>query len=484
MIQLHNKDCLEVLAEMPDNSVDAVVTDPPYGMSQHSQADIIAALTSWLAGEEYVHSKKGFMNKTWDSFVPSPAVWKEVLRVLKPGGHILCAASTRTVDLMGISLRLGGFEIRDTITELYDSDTGKQAFFDSLSSEQLKLLQRGYCELFSVEWVYGSGFPKSLNISKAIDKAVGAEREIIAVVNKTPSASNLCNKGWERPWAEGKKTMNITTSSTEAAKQWEGFGTALKPAHESFILARKPIEKGLTIAENCLKWGTGGLDIDGCRVESNDIESVYRKPTEQNPINPTVTKITSKIVGYMDDKYKLGRFPANVIHDGSECVLGVFPKSNHVEKRDKKVESGKNGLFTNHKPGDLSPLYKDTGSAARFFYCSKSSQSERNAGLENFEAKQVRTTYDKKVRDAHDNDCGSLKKNIHPTVKPLSLMRYLVKLITPKNGIVLDPFMGSGSTGIAAKNLGRGFIGIELETEYFEIASKRIDNVQPPVFLF
>jgi len=152
----------------------------------------------------------------------------------------------------------------------------------------------------------------------------------------------------------------------------------------------------------------------------------------------------------------------------------LFPESKRIEKRDKKVESGKNSIFTTHKSGDLSPLYKDTGSAARFFYCAKASQSERNAGLADFEDKQVRTTYDKKVRDAHDNDSGKPRKNIHPTVKPLALMRYLIQLITPSNGIVLDPFMGSGSTGVAAKNLGRGFIGIELETEYFEIAKARI----------
>ena len=165
------------------------------------------------------------MGKTCDSFVPSPAVWREVLRVLKPGGHILCAASSRTADLMGISLRLAGFEIRDTI-----------------------------------EWIYGSGFPKSLNISKAIDKAAGAEREVIETIYNYSGEKRSCMAG------DFSGNKEITAPATESAKQWEGFGTALKPAHEPFILARKPIEKGLTIAENCLKWGTGGLDIDGSRV--------------------------------------------------------------------------------------------------------------------------------------------------------------------------------------------------------------------------
>jgi site-specific DNA-methyltransferase (adenine-specific) len=435
MIQLHNQDCLAVLAELPDNSVDAVVTDPPYGMSQHTQQDIVAALTAWLAGEEYVHGKGGFMNKTWDSFVPSPAVWREVLRVLKPGGHILCAASSRTADLMGISLRLAGFEIRDTI-----------------------------------EWIYGSGFPKSLNISKAIDKAAGAERVKIdnpLAKQQTATISKSMNG------MIGVKTIS-PIPVTDPAKQWEGFGTALKPAHEPFILARKPIEKGLTIAENCLKWGTGGLDIDGSRVEAKEDDKSCNITRDKRGMHHGFKDARQSI---RDDVWVMptqGRFPANVIHDGSACVLELFPVSNHVEKRDKKVNSGENGSFTTHKSGDLTTLYKDSGSAARFFYSAKASPSERNAGLADFEDKQVRTTYDKKVRDAHDNDSGKPRKNIHPTVKPLALMRYLIQLITPSNGIVLDPFMGSGTTGIAAKNLNRGFIGIELETEYFEIAKARI----------
>lgn len=437
------------MQSLPDNSIDAVVTDPPYGMSQHSQQDIVAALTAWLTGEEYLHGKGGFMGKTWDSFVPSPTVWREVLRVLKPGGHILCAASSRTSDLMGISLRLAGFEIRDTI-----------------------------------EWIYGSGFPKSLNISKAIDKATGAEREVV----ETRTGRERKDDGTVIGLGH-RGNISITAPATESAKQWEGFGTALKPAHEPFILARKPIEKGLTIAENCLKWGTGGLDIDGCRVEG---EGWVRS---ENGIKPCgLYELGLKRIA--QEMNQQGRFPANVIHDGSECVLDLFPegksgggrkgeigKRNYFESKKSVVYGVRGGLgvggevFFDGERNDfytLTKVHSDTGSAARFFYCSKASQSERNAGLADFEDKQVRTTYDKKVRDAHDNDSGKPRKNIHPTVKPLALMRYLIQLITPPNGVVLDPFMGSGSTGIAAKNLGRGFIGIELETEYFEIAKARI----------
>jgi len=175
-------------------------------------------------------------------------------------------------------------------------------------------------------------------------------------------------------------------------------------------LARKPIEKGLTIAQNCLKWGTGGLDIDGSRVSTDDDLSARYKTSFQDGNSPFVSisdaNPEKRIAIEQPIGLKQGRFPANVIHDGSDCVLDLFPESKRIEKRDKKVESGKNSIFTTHKSGDLSPLYKDTGSAARFFYCAKASQSERNAGLADFEDKQVRTTYDKKVRDAHDNDCG------------------------------------------------------------------------------
>jgi site-specific DNA-methyltransferase (adenine-specific) len=224
------------------------------------------------------------MGKTWDSFVPSPSVWGEVLRVLKPGGHILCAASTRTVDLMGISLRLGGFEIRDTI-----------------------------------EWIYGSGFPKSLNISKALDK--------------------------------------------EAAKQWEGYGTALKPAHEPFILARKPIEKGLTIAQNCLKWGTGGLDIDKSKIETHG-ESLG----ERNHIGDPHGFI-SKRESLRDDNYqqhKQGRFPANVIHDGSAGVLDLFPESKSGSGR--KGEIGKRNYLKESDSTSLSGKRGGLGVGGEVFF--------------------------------------------------------------------------------------------------------------------
>ena len=411
MSELHNSDCLSIMAEMPDNSVDAIITDPPYGMSQHSQADIVNALTAWLAGEEYSHGKAGFMGKDWDSFVPSPTIWKQAIRVLKPGGHILCASSTRTVDLMGISLRLAGFEIRDEII-----------------------------------YAYGSGFPKSLDISKAIDKHFKAEREVVGYKRQVKASM-----------FQGGKERKVTLSATLPAKQFEGIGTALKPAHEPFILARKPIEKGLSIAENCLKWGTGGLDIEGCRVATDD--DTGRKQTTDTP------KFSGKYnngkdyhtpIGTINGNHEKGRFPANLILDDSECVRELFPKQaggHSLNTKKVYAHTGKEVTSLNLGPGTPT-WHKDKGSAARFFYCAKASQSERNAGLE-------------------------LNKNIHETVKPIALMEYLVRLITREGQIVLDPFMGSGTTGIACVKQNREFIGIELNADYFEIASARIANAKP-----
>lgn len=427
MINLQNTNCLEFLKTLADNSIDAVITDPPYGMSQHSQQDIINALTAWLAGEEYQHGKKGFMNNDWDSFVPSPMVWKEVLRVLKPGGHILCAVSSRTSDLMGISLRLAGFEIRDTI-----------------------------------EWLYGSGFPKSVDISKAIDKAAGVERTEKYIFTGVDGR----NRGLEKSKGKNNNPSSFCIGeinpckdlpATPLAKQFDGIGTALKPAHEPFILARKPIEKGLTIAQNCVKWGTGGLDINGCRIDAGDIDSLYRKPTERKYIAPVANMMTSKIQGSMDDSYKQGRFPANVIHSGDACVVAVFPNSKSTPNiRDKRCDPHQVAVGSGEKRkslrDDIHYGFNDSGSAARFFYCAKASQSERNNGGET--------------------------KNHHPTVKPLALMEYLIKLISREWQTVLDPFMGSGTTGVACKKLNRRFVGVELHTPYFEIATARIKNTE------
>ena len=334
-IKLLNGDCLEQMKQLPDNSVDSIVTDPPYGIS--------------------------FMAKKWDYDVPKVEVWKEAMRVLKPGGHALIACGTRTQHRMVVNIEDAGFEIRDVVS-----------------------------------WIYGSGFPKSLNIRKAIDKTAGLEIEY-------------------KP-TEDTHAFNI-------AEQWDGWGTALKPACEFFTLARKPLSEK-TVAANVLKWGTGGINIDGCRVGTE----TRHNPSAGNSDREKWRMNTSETQG----RETQGRFPANLIHDGSQQVLELFPETN-----------------------------KD--SAARFFYCPKASKKDRDEGLTNVTGSDGVTI---------------VSRNNHPTVKPTALMQYLCRLITPAGGVVLDPYMGSGSTGKAAVKEGFSFVGCELDEDYYKIATARIDTAK------
>lgn len=360
-----NMECLAGMSAcLADNSVDAVVTDPPYGLSK--EPNMMEVMKHWMNGDDYVHTGGGFMGKSWDSFVPGPAIWKEVFRVLKPGGHLLAFFGSRTYDLGTLAIRLAGFEIRDQIM-----------------------------------WVYGSGFPKSLDVSKAIDKASGTERTVIG---------SECNFGVSKA-SDGKQaygdyagTWEITAPATDEAKQWAGWGTALKPAHEPICVARKPLSG--TVAENVLTHGAGALNIDGCRIR--------------------------------DDFTVTGRWPANFVHDGL------------------------NGEEW-----------------SRFFYCAKTSKADRNEGVLLTAASAAEMV----ERDPESAGMNSPRagagrtsgaRNDHPTVKPTELMRWLVRLVTPPGGTVLDPFTGSGSTGKACAIEGFEFIGFEMDAHYCEIAEQRV----------
>ena len=410
---------LDVLKTFDDNSIDSVVTDPPYGIN--------------------------FMNKKWDYDIPSVELWREVIRVLKPGGHILCACGTRTQHRMAVNIEEAGFEIRDIVA-----------------------------------WIYGSGFPKSVNISKNIDRKLGVESTIIGkgisgtTERKTMfKAKELGKNGADSPFGG---EYNITTPSTPQAKQYEGWGTALKPAMELWTLARKPFNT--TVADNVLKYGTGGINIDGCRVGTEEGELTPRNNKDgQNGV-------FNASGGYVEPNQN-GRFPANLIHDGSAEVVEGFPSEAGGGLRNSS--NNKKTEYTNtYTPNEAQyselNTYGDSGSASRFFYCAKSSQSERNMGLYGFEEEytasaEFRPNHMEKAKNGESgNPFGRWqpKRNIHPTVKPLELMRYLVRLITPKDGLCLDPYVGSGTTAIAAKQEKMRYIGIELDEKYHAIAEARI----------
>lgn len=405
--------CLDILPTLPDNSVDSIVTDPPYEL--------------------------GFMGKKWDStgIAYNVDMWAECLRVLKPGGHLLAFGGTRTYHRMAVAIEDAGFEVRDMI-----------------------------------EWVYGSGFPKSLNIGKAVDKIQGNERQTIRIRtdgNKGGGANTYDddNYVWDKPFAETKGTS-----------EWEGWGTALKPAHEPICMARKPLAEK-TVAENCLKWGTGGINIDESRVGT---EERYNAPAGNkaggNSLNMSRTGMPQDVEGTT----ATGRFPANLITDGSEEVRECFP--------DTTVGARKAGQLRHTKEGDLNftgntytlnDYPANSGNASRFFksiiYQAKASKSERNAGLNVIEDKNKRPQGEAFGDGSAITEHSERKGNFHPTVKPIALMEYLIKMVTPKGGIVLDPFAGSGSTLVAAKQNGYKYIGIELTEEYIPIIEARLNSL-------
>jgi DNA modification methylase len=394
-VDVRHGDCLTILRDMPDNSVDSVVTDPPYGLSNTKPAQVADVLAAWVTGgTEAVPAKNGgFMGKDWDSFVPPPAVWAECLRVLKPGGHMAVFAGSRTQDLMGLSIRLAGFEIRDTLG-----------------------------------WIYGSGFPKSLDVSKAIDKAAGAEREVVGPVDTAPA--------------------------TPEAKQWDGWGTALKPAIEPIILARKPLDG--TVAANVLAHGVGGINVDACRVESG---ADYHDLNVTQGGDHFSIGSTAKTRG-TTFKPAEGRFPPNVLLD-PDAAAAMDEQSGNVKGAVSNGRTGKsNGYSGGYGEQCQAPGYGDSGGASRFFPVFK------------YQAKAP-----KRERPVIEREDGT--KVQHPTVKPLALMEWLVTLITPPGGTVLDPFAGTGTTLQAARDKGFAAIGVEQDADYIRLIEARLVSPTP-----
>lgn len=400
--RLLHGDNREQLKHLADNSIDSIVCDPPYEL--------------------------GFMGKRWDStgIAYDVTVWTECLRVLKPGGHLIAFGGTRTYHRMTVAIEDAGFEIRDCIM-----------------------------------WLYGSGFPKSLDVSKALDKQAGAERteyfkkpiaypdsDCWSTPNKNSKGNNI---GFDTQGAGNRKDMdghgNIISSlpATDLAKQWHGYGTSLKPAVEPAVLARKPLIG--TVADNVTTWGVGAINIDGCRIETTDD---FGRGGERERVRGYVGIKSSEMIPAQPAS-PLGRWPANVILDESagEALDAQSGWSSGVRKTS-TITTQVSSKFANPT---TTQRHSDSGGASRFFYTAKASKSEREAGL---------------------NAPDGQRANGHPTIKPIALMRYLVRLVTPKGGTVLDPFMGSGSTGCAAMCEGVNFVGIELSEEYLEIARRRI----------
>jgi len=428
---IYNGDCLEVMDTIDKCSVDSVVTDPPYHLTsivkRFGKED--SAPAQFGTDGAFARASKGFMGKEWDGgdIAFQANTWRKCYELLKPGGHLIAFSGSRTYHRMAVAIEDAGFEIRDQCI-----------------------------------WLYGSGFPKSHNIG-------------------------------------------------------DGWGTALKPAHEPMVLARKPLSEK-SVADNVMKHGTGAINIDGCRIEGDvkhpDTMPDFRDQGEQSKAAIGVDKLSfgqtsnakrKKVVrkartadGVWTDNNSgmksegseyadadpRGRWPSNIMHDGSEQVQSIFPETSSTEVSRQRTHKGIWSAGELAETEQLMPAYGDQGNASRYFYCAKTSKDERNFGLHGRKSGQYSSDgRAKEIENAYQRN-KSVSANTHPTVKPVELMRYLVRLVTPKGGLVLDPFMGSGSTGMGAREEDFRFVGIEKEEEYYEIAKARIKNVKPQLKLF
>jgi DNA modification methylase len=486
---LYHGDCLQVLAEMEENSIDTTITDPPYGLGK--EPDIIKMLEAWLADEEYGTEGHGFMSQKWDAFVPGPRYWKAVFRVMKPGGTLLAFGGTRTNDLLTLAIRMAGFKIRDTLM-----------------------------------WVYGSGFPKATDISKQLDKNAGMEREVIGLRVDADGRCRASEPHGETVYSRDKYGQDLrpqtiikqaTAPATPSAQLWDGWKShGLKPAYEPILVCQKPLTdvawprvipsyepiilamkpNDSTYASNALKFGISGLWIDGARIPTNGDKAKF----PAGVVSETENNYGNGEGMYADrqrtaDTHPTGRYPANLIlecncgagqggkHAGT-CVCGMLDRQSGERPTGVFVQKG-NDQAT-HQPGGWrtgarSPkkfVCGDKGGCSRyfknipverFFYTPKAPRSQRWFYC---------PTCDDAFQDRDEHkEHGQLVS--HPTQKPQALLSYLCTLTrTPTGGIVLDPFLGSGTTGVAAVNTDRPFVGIEINEEYFKIAERRIEHAK------
>lgn len=615
---------VEQLKTLADESVDAIVTDPPYGLefmgknwdapwktvdSEQQTANSLKAkktdhrqLFDGTLKESKnnpysrsrVRSGNGLGYGADEHVMQALQEWHEhwaheALRVLKPGGYLLAFGGSRTYHRLACAVEDAGFEIRDQIAYFYSSDIERNDFLETLSSAQQESFLKAFGRPSILDWTYGSGFPKSLDVSKAIDKAAGVKRLVVGSKKNLPGYSLKPDKGRGVYSPDGRSSeveCAITASATFAAQHWEGWGTALKPAHEPVVVARKPLVG--TVAANVLQYGTGALNIDGCRVEYETVDdgNLALNPQLRTHINggnggniiaheenrrvvipnqqgrwpanvihdgseevkEAFAQYGDHAVGQSNGKAQVGessqgvvpplrrgtlvsrtdtgsvarffksvesdtregeasaervykdsgstnfalkpgprggapegRWPANVIHDGSEEVLAAFPDApGQLRAVDDGQRTQQNVYEKYGADGHEWKPRNDVGSAARFFYCAKASREERNRGCETLDKKPLLwSSGTQSLGTFQSEGTDRSARNFHPTVKPIALMRYLCRLVTPPGGTVLDCFMGSGSTGIAALQEGFNFIGIEVNTEYVEIARARIEADAP-----
>ncbi|WP_413600817.1 DNA-methyltransferase [Curtobacterium sp. Curtsp57] len=460
-VTLFHGDCLDVLRELPDESVHAVVTDPPYGLSNTDPGHVSEAITHWTTGDRSFlpSAGGGFMGKAWDEFVPPPAVWDECMRVLKPGGHLLAFAGSRTIDLMALSIRLAGFDIRD-----------------------------------SIAWLYGSGFPKSMDVAKAVEAHVlvggshtSQKRRAAMGDEYAPSAATGTFRQVESSMDNVRTTPPSFEPTTDEAKAWDGWGTALKPAFEPIVVARKPIIG--TVAKNVLAHGSGALNIDAVRTPTTDplgggAQSGSGLTTKSDGwARPWMADVDARtahaerVTANVEKAESLGRWPANVVLDESQATeldrqapdTGGSGRASGPSLRGATTAGAAFGA-RNGLPDDREPaFYGDRGGASRMFPTFSTTDEDwaweaRVRSLPTFRYEAKAPTSERPVVDGV----------AHPTVKPLDLMRWLVRLVTPKGGTLLEPFAGSGTTVEACLREGFDVIAIEREADYLPLIEKRI----------